>query len=122
MIMRILFMGWVAILVSSCNYREEKLTKQTLESVNFYSLRDQIFKVNQCLNCHAGPNAEMGIDLSSYTGLMGADPAVIFPGDALKSTLYLNVQSGRMPPGGPRLSDQDIKTLAQWIQNGAKET
>ena len=63
----------------------------------------------------------MGIDLSNYSKLMSAGTGVILPGNPLNSTLYLNVQSGRMPLGAPRLSDTEIKVISDWISEGARE-
>jgi mono/diheme cytochrome c family protein len=107
--------------VVGCNYREPKTSKTlTNTGPTFTALREQVFKEN-CFTCHSGVDAAMGIDLSNYTELMKLDFGVITAGDPLNSTLYLNVQSGRMPPGGPRLSDAEIKSIFDWIKEGAKE-
>lgn len=108
------------LILTACNYREEKNVKVFSSGPSYISVREEIFKPN-CYRCHSGSSAEMGIDLSSYSELMKSENGVITPGEPLSSTLYLNVQSGRMPPGGPRLSDGEIKIIADWIKNGARE-
>lgn len=56
---------------------------------------------------------------------MITDPAhliavgLVKPGDAVGSQLYDSISKGRMPPAG-KLSDDDIKTIADWINAGAK--
>jgi hypothetical protein len=40
-------------------------------------------------------------------------------GDASSSGLYSIVESGEMPQGGPKLSEADLKTIADWINAGA---
>lgn len=109
------------LLLSGCNYREEKGIKKLFSTEpNFTEVREQIFKPN-CFGCHSGPMAAQGIDLFNYSKLMKSDVGVVEPGEPLNSTLYLNVQSGRMPPSGSRLTDSEIKLIFDWIQGGAKE-
>jgi len=109
------------LLLSGCNYRQEKGIKKLFSTEpSFAQVREQIFKPN-CFGCHSGPKAAQGIDLSNYSELMKFDVGVVAPGEPLNSTLYLNVQSGRMPPSGSRLTDSEIKLIFDWIQGGAKE-
>lgn len=112
---------FLVVAVEGCNYREPKISKTlTNNGLTFTALREQIFK-NNCIGCHSGADAAMGIDLSDYTELMKSNFGVVTAGNPLNSTLYLNVQSGRMPPGGPRLSDTEIKSIFDWIKEGARE-
>ncbi|NBX67549.1 MAG: hypothetical protein EBR01_01145 [Proteobacteria bacterium] len=107
--------------ISACNYREDKFTKTVLvDGPTFLSVSEQVFKPN-CYGCHSGPSASQGIDLSDYKGLLNSGLGLISQGEPLNSTLYLNIQSGRMPPSGPRLTDAEIKMVYDWIKNGAKE-
>ena len=108
------------LLLGACNYRISKSTQVFNSGPTFLSVKEQVFKPS-CLSCHSGPNPEMGIDLSDYSKLMKLDFGVVTPGDPFNSTLYLNVQSGRMPPGGPRLTDAEIKLISDWITQGARE-
>ena len=77
-----------------------------------------IFK-GSCVGCHGG---SAGLALSSYDSLMAgsANGAVINPGDAAGSRLFVKVQSGQMPRGGSKLSDAKLQTIRDWIDAGAQ--
>ncbi len=70
--------------------------------------------------CHVanGPN---NIDLSSYQAFIaGGNTGPIFiAGDAQSSDIIEEIVSGRMPPGGPPLSNAEIQTFRDWINNHA---
>ena len=108
------------LFLSSCNYRLVKNPKQFNSSPSYQTIREQIFKPS-CLRCHSGDDAAMGVDLSNYSTIINSGLEVVIPKEPLNSTLYLNVQSGRMPPDGPRLSDAEIKIIFDWISAGARE-
>lgn len=76
-----------------------------------------IFQAN-CSGCHG---ASGGLNLASYDTLMagGRRGAVIVPGDAESSRLVQYVESGRMPPSGNRLSNEEIQTIKDWVNAGA---
>lgn len=77
-----------------------------------------------CLQCHGGESVKAGFDLRDRDALLkGGDsgPAVI-AGDARQSLLMQLVRHERdphMPAKKPRLSDQQIQRLTQWIDLGA---
>ena len=85
---------------------------------------------NNCLECHV-PNTPgtqaSGLDMSSHQSLMKGTKfgSVIKAGDSLSSTLVILVEgradpSIKMPHGDrPNLSADEIKTLRQWIDQGA---
>ncbi len=84
-----------------------------------------------CADCHA-PGGEgaatSGLVLTDYEALMKGTRLgpVVEPGNAISSTLYLVVagkadRSIRMPHGESQLSEQKITTIAQWIDQGAKD-
>jgi uncharacterized membrane protein len=83
-----------------------------------------------CLECHApGKQGEQasGLDMSTYQSLMKGTKfgPVIKAGDSLSSTLVILVEgradpSLKMPHGDrPPLSSEEIKTIRQWIDQGA---
>ncbi len=80
-----------------------------------------------CVTCHSGPRAPEKLRLDTYQDVMrgGKDGAVIVPKDPAKSELVKRVKGTskpRMPKNGPPwLSDEEIKTLEKWIENGAPE-
>jgi mono/diheme cytochrome c family protein len=72
----------------------------------------------KCIKCHAGANPAGRMDLSKSLGDLRSISEVK-PGDAASSPLYLRVTNpaGRMPPGGPALSDSDVKLIQGWINS-----
>lgn len=94
------------------------------EPVDFVHDIAPIFR-NQCGKCHLAPNAKGGLGLDARSSLLtGGDggPAIV-PGNAAKSVLLVRVTSNdadlRMPPQGPRLSDEQVGLLKRWIDAGA---
>ena len=77
-----------------------------------------------CLGCH-GPAQMSGLDLRQRDTILkgGKRGAAIVPGDAEGSLLYQAVGGKgelKMPPGKPALSAEELSTIKQWIQEGAK--
>jgi hypothetical protein len=113
---------WAAMLIgiSSCT-REPQI-----------SYRTQIEPILQehCKECHS-LNGEgykkSGFSVESYEQLMKGTKfgAVIIPGAAVTSTLYILITgkadpSISMPHGRKPISDHDIKLIKTWIDQGAK--
>jgi hypothetical protein len=73
-----------------------------IEQVNFNLLRDNVLKP-QCLQCHTWVNSESEV-LKRIT-----------PGEPTNSILYQVLQSGQMPQSAPRLSDQSLFLVKQFI-------
>ncbi|MEC9072629.1 MAG: c-type cytochrome domain-containing protein [Myxococcota bacterium] len=79
-----------------------------------------------CTGCHGGSG---GLPLDTYEGVMGDGnngPAVV-PGDHQASNLYTKCISDPpfgsvMPIGKDPLSDEELETIANWIDAGAHET
>jgi uncharacterized membrane protein len=126
--------GFVAmsyfLLVSACG--NEGPTPQNAGSpgapgevsqVSFSTIRSSILQP-KCVRCHAGINAAGGIDLSSYTSVMGAASAhghaIVEAGNADGSHLYESVSTGSMPQGAAKLSSSEIGSIRSWIEAGAK--
>jgi mono/diheme cytochrome c family protein len=80
--------------------------------------------VNQCLKCHGGAKTEGELDITDRDRLLkGGDhgPAIV-SGDPKKSLLYLMATHDKkpgMPYKEPKLSDEIIRQIAAWIENGA---
>ena len=83
-----------------------------------------------CVSCHVSGSEgyeKSGLLLDSYESLMKGTKfgPVIVPGSSVGSTLYRLVAgqadpSIRMPHGQAALSDEDVATIAAWIDQGAK--
>ena len=69
-------------------------------------------------SCH-DPGKSKGVDLSSAaTGYLTLRAQVV-PGSPDTSRLVLDLQSGRMPEGRPRMPAQDVDVVRAWITAGA---
>lgn len=93
----------------------------TPESVSFADDVDPILQT-ACRLCHGDAG---GLMFKSYDSLMAggiSGPAVVaFEPHA--SSLYLRLngaQAPAMPPGGALLPDDQVETIRQWIEEGAK--
>ncbi|MCA9951843.1 MAG: NapC/NirT family cytochrome c [Anaerolineales bacterium] len=75
----------------------------------------------RCLFCHAGQEAEAGLDLSSYASLMvgGENGPVILPGDPANSLLIQRQSESREHFG--QVLDDELEALKAWIAAGAPE-
>ncbi|AHE98238.1 c-type cytochrome domain-containing protein [Thioalkalivibrio paradoxus] len=85
----------------------------------------------RCIECHV-PGAEgyeaSGLELTSYESLMRGTRygPIIEPGDPFISVLNQLVEgradpSIAMPHGGHRLPDSELKTLREWVAQGARD-
>src|SRR5438067_708168 len=84
----------------------------------------KILKDN-CVSCHGGPTPIRYLDLSTREGALkgGALGPAIIPGNVLESLAYRAIvrepNVPQMPKDKPKLSDADIKTIKNWILDGA---
>ncbi|MEM7260976.1 MAG: c-type cytochrome domain-containing protein, partial [Planctomycetota bacterium] len=77
---------------------------------------------NHCLSCHNSDRKEAGLDLGVYSAILAAD--VVTSRDLDDSLLYqlvLQAEEPRMPPDQPRIPDESIAVLRQWIESGLIE-
>ncbi|MGY8776883.1 MAG: c-type cytochrome domain-containing protein [Longimicrobiales bacterium] len=75
-----------------------------------------------CWECHSEDNAELGLKLNTYEGVMaGSDyGTIIDAGDADGSLLVDMIQSGDMPEDGDPVPPADLEVIMNWINEGAK--
>lgn len=84
-----------------------------------------IFKA-KCYSCHGPDKSESGLRLDRKAdALAGGDSGkVIVPGDIDGSVMIKLVTGGDpdrlMPPDGEKLTDEQIKSLKEWIKAGAE--
>ena len=67
--------------------------------------------------CH-GANGYDGLDFRTYQSFIRGDDegeSVFIPGNAQNSDIIEEIVSGRMPPGGPKLTDDEIQLFRDWI-------
>ncbi len=118
------FNGILLVLVSLCpvvgfaQTQKQQESDQTRadDSVSFVKTVAPII-VAKCGKCHvASSKGRYGI--ASYSALMASDS--ISPNDPEGSSFIEVIESGEMPKGGLKVSDSELKTLKDWIGQGAK--
>ena len=102
------------------------------------SFHDHVFPLleERCLDCHGEPyvkngrtiHPKAGLRLDTYEWIIkgNLDGVILEKGNPDESTLIAVITLDSddpeiMPPKGDPLSDDEIKMLKQWIQEGAKE-
>ncbi len=75
----------------------------------------------RCTYCHAGENAEAGLDLSSYEGLLAGsnNGPVLVPGDPASSLIIQRQSEARDHFG--QVLDDELEELTAWVAAGAPE-
>ncbi|HEU0121141.1 MAG TPA: DUF1549 domain-containing protein, partial [Bryobacteraceae bacterium] len=72
----------------------------------------------KCVRCHGGEQTGGGFDMR--TGESFAKAGVLVNGDPAASKLYQHLVSGKMPMGGPRLTQDEVALVGDWIRGGAR--
>ena len=80
----------------------------------------------KCSACHNPDKRSGDLDLTNYTGVMqgGGSGEVVEPGDSSSSYLYMLItheEEPAMPPESPKIPDEMIATVRDWIDGGALE-
>ena len=96
------------------------------------SYKQDVFPIlsKNCVSCHeAGGEGvvKSGLEMTTYEGLMKGTRLgpIVVPGSAVSSTLVILIEraghpSINMPKDLPPIDAGDIKTIRQWIDQGAK--
>jgi mono/diheme cytochrome c family protein len=94
----------------------------------FYTEKVRPILMTNCGKCHFDMNHKGGLSLMTKASTMkgGRDGVVIVPGDPAKSTLVQLIRHEGpaddpkpMPPKAPKLSEEDIAVIEQWVKAGA---
>ncbi len=95
----------------------------TAAPVSAVSFANDIMPIlnNSCNGCHGVEQVKEGLDMTSYDTLMKGsfNGTVITAGSAADSFLVRQVIEGEMPKRGPKLTDDQIQVIADWINAGA---
>jgi hypothetical protein len=80
-----------------------------------------------CLSCHNPDKKKGDLDLSTYQALMvgSSTGSVVEAGSTDNSTLYLvsaHTAEPHMPPNKPRIADDRLALIKQWIDGGLLES
>jgi cytochrome c len=124
------------LLVATCaaglllTSRTGKSQDSPAASPDYYTTKVQPIFQKNCYKCHSGAIHSGGLMLDTPAGILkgGDNGAVVVPGDPAKSILLILIRQQDtiddlpfMPPDpNPKLSDDDIGTVEQWIKGGAK--
>ena len=107
---------FVAVLVT--------LAAQTPKRIEYETDVKPIFQ-RHCLTCHSAGQMTAGLSLESYQGVLkgGGSGEIVKPGRAAASLLYQVVAQEtdgvpRMPLGQPKIPDNEIGIIREWIQQG----
>ncbi len=73
--------------------------------------------MSNCGKCHVS-QSKGRYSIKSYEALMESDTVVADDPD--DSHFIAVIESGEMPPGRAKVNSKDIKTLRQWVSEGAK--
>jgi hypothetical protein len=68
--------------------------------------------------CH-DPGIQKGITFASQSSAYMAVRNRVTPGNGEGSSFFFTVNSGTMPPGGPKLSTTNLAMIRAWIDAGA---
>lgn len=101
---------------------EAKKTEPMVKEISYVKDVFPIFKT-KCLTCHGDPQRKADVDLrtlaSAVKGGSSGDGAVAGKPD--KSSLWLAIEDGSMPPAGKeKLTEAEKKLVKDWILSGAK--
>ncbi len=88
------------------------------------SFSEQIMPIFEqyCTECHGDLNAELGLNLATYEGVMqGSDyGTVVEPGNPAGSLLIDMIESGDMPEEGGPVPPAELELIKTWISEGAE--
>ncbi len=76
-----------------------------------------------CWHCHGEePELKGGLDARLVRSILkgGDSGAAVVAGDHSASLIYQRIASGEMPPGEKKISSDELRMLAEWIDAGAK--
>jgi len=99
---------------------EEETTDSCVSVEATYSSIQNHVLARSCTSCHG---SQGNVSLESYSqvvsGTNSAGNRVVTPFDPSNSRLYVTVNTGTMPLGGPALCNAKIQAIRTWIENGA---
>ena len=120
------FIAATAILSTSCSSNSKEVLfannpQPICDTVNikYSSTIKQIINAN-CISCHSASNSGAlggGTILDDYNNLFNNLDTTTGSGGG---SLFININSGRMPKNQAKLSPCEIAKIGKWISEGAK--
>jgi len=74
-----------------------------------------------CQKCHGLERVKEGLDMTTYENLMAGsfNGSVVTPGNANDSLLVELIVKNKMPDRGPKVSQGELQTIIDWVNQGA---
>lgn len=74
-----------------------------------------------CQKCHGLERVKEGLDMMTYEDLMAGsfNGSVVMPGSANESLLVELIAKNEMPDRGPKVTQQELQTIIDWVNQGA---
>jgi mono/diheme cytochrome c family protein len=102
-------------------------TREYIQDVNDVCFEQEVLPIFQsnCTQsgCHNSTSRESGYDFSTYEGILkGIEPGNYKQSEAYKVITKIFGEEAMPPSPYDRLSDEQITTIALWIEGGAQNT
>lgn len=117
----------VALIASACSVgaASAQEAKPAAPKITYTDHILPLFRA-KCGTCHGADMAKGGLVLDTYGATMngGASGAVVEGGDIVASRLWdlvTHKEQPAMPPKEPKLPDEQLNLIKQWIEGGALE-
>ncbi len=93
------------------------------DEVAFFEREIRPILATRCFKCHAGEDAEHGLQLTSRVGILtgGARGPAAIPGEPKSSLLIAAIRHQgdlKMPRGGDQLSETQVAAFERWVSLG----
>lgn len=114
----------IALAVQSSGESTVAAADLALEAHREVSFASEVMPIleKHCWECHSEENAELGLMLDTYEGVMaGSDyGTVVEPGDPDASLLIDMIASGDMPEDADPMPAAELDVLKAWVAEGAQ--
>ena len=114
----------LAGMLSAAPKVSEEHAKNAVKGLALFKSDVRVMLKQHCVKCHGGEKTRSEFNLTTREGLLegGKKGLVIVPGKARESRLYkfvAHLEKPHMPAKEPRLTEDAIAKIAQWIDLGA---
>jgi hypothetical protein len=120
MAMRFMMSG-MAVLALSAGWVSAAGQESGTRAVSFSKEVMSLLK-DHCLKCHDEKEKKGGLIMDTYEKLMKGKAGIVKAGDPKNSVLIQKVTGNKpeMPKNAPPLEPSQVRTLTNWIKEGAK--
>jgi hypothetical protein len=124
MLTRALFAVFCSLLAIHGQDLPSDHAQRMTRGVDLFEKKVRAILVENCAQCHGGEKVKAELNMVTREGLLhgGADGVMVVPFKAKESRLLRLVrheEDPHMPDKKPKLPEEAIKALEEWIENGA---